>query len=106
MSSKGSRRASRYFILLAVLREGDSEAAGARLGVTVSRKVGGAVVRNRVKRRVREWFRRERSRLEERADLVVIARPPAAELPGQGVARELQELAAAARLVGVRKETE
>jgi len=106
VSSKGSRCASRYFILLAVLREGDSEAAGARLGVTVSRKVGGAVVRNRVKRRVREWFRRERSRLEERADLVVIARPPAAELPGHGVARELRELAAAARLVGVRKETE
>ena len=31
--------------------------AASRLGITVSRKVGGAVVRNRVKRRIREWFR-------------------------------------------------
>ncbi len=106
IGSQGSRRASRYFILLVVIREGTPEAAGARLGITVSRKVGDAVVRNRVKRRVREWFRRERGHLEERADLVVIARPPAAELPGREIARDLQELAAAAKLVSVPKEAQ
>lgn len=51
-----------------------------RLGVTVSRKVGNAVVRNRVKRRIREWFRREGAQQAPGLDLVVIARPPAARL--------------------------
>lgn len=104
MGSGGSRQASRYFILLVVLRADTAEEAGPRLGITVSRKVGNAVVRNRVKRRIREWFRRERSALEERADLVVIARPPAAGLAGRAVAQELQELATAGRLVRTRKE--
>jgi len=48
-----------------------------RLGVTASRKVGGAVVRNRLKRRVREWFRAERSWMRPGIDLLVIARHPA-----------------------------
>ena len=59
------------------------ENSGRRLGVTVSRRVGGAVVRNRVKRRIRAWFRRSRGELAARTDLVVIARSPAAELGGQ-----------------------
>lgn len=51
---------------------------GARVGLTVSRKVGGAVVRNRVKRRLREAVRHERTLLGERVDVVIIARPSAA----------------------------
>ena len=46
-----------------------------RLGFTVTRKVGGAVRRNRVKRLLREIFRRHRTRLEPPMDLVVNARP-------------------------------
>lgn len=53
--------------------------APARLGLAVSRRVGSAVVRNHVKRRVREWFRRHRGPLAG-LDLVVIARPAAAAL--------------------------
>lgn len=45
-----------------------------RLGITVSRKVGKAVVRNRIKRLVREAFRRNRETLPEGIDLVLVAR--------------------------------
>lgn len=47
-----------------------------RIGITVSRKVGNAVVRNRFKRRIREWFRAHRDELDPPVDLVVIARRP------------------------------
>ncbi len=45
-----------------------------RLGLSVSRKVGGAVLRNRWKRLIREAFRTSRSRLPEGLDLIVIPR--------------------------------
>jgi ribonuclease P protein component len=54
------------------------EAAVARVGLTVSSRVGGAVVRNRVKRRLREAVRRELGVLPA-VDLVVVARASAAD---------------------------
>jgi ribonuclease P protein component len=51
-----------------------SEAPGCRLGLTVSRKVGPAVRRNRIKRLLREAFRTDRALFPERADVVVIAK--------------------------------
>jgi ribonuclease P protein component len=47
----------------------------ARLGLSVSRKVGGAVVRNRWKRLLREAFRLSQQRLPAGVDLIVIPRP-------------------------------
>jgi ribonuclease P protein component len=66
----------------------------AKLGLAVSRRVGNAVARNHVKRRVREWFRGARSALAPRTDWVVIARAGAAELSGEAIAAELSALAA------------
>jgi len=62
-----------------------------RLGITVSRRVGGAVVRNRVKRLVRETFRR-RWRDLPAGDAVVIARAAAGRLDAAAVGEELVNL--------------
>jgi ribonuclease P protein component len=70
--------------------------AKCRLGITVSRKVGGAVTRNRVKRRVREWFRARRGSLGGGLDWVVIARAPAAGLAREATEDELLRLCRAA----------
>ena len=62
--------------------------AHARLGVTVSKKVGCAVTRNRVKRFVRETFRNNRLLLPA-VDLNVIARSEAATMDFHGLQQEL-----------------
>jgi len=72
------------------IREGEQPQPARRLGLTVSRKVGNAVARNHVKRRVREWFRVEREALPKDVDLVVIAKPGAAELDAAGVRASLR----------------
>ena len=68
-----------------------------RLGLTVSRRVGNAVVRNRVKRRAREWFRTSRERLAPGRDLVIIARAGAGGLETREIFAELDELATRAQ---------
>jgi len=67
-----------------------------RLGITVSRKVGNAVVRNHVKRRIREWFRASRGPLGPGVDLVVIGRKASAKLPQTPFFAELSLLSSAA----------
>lgn len=84
--SRGLReRRTRHFIV--ILTPGPEPEC--RLGVTVSRKVGCAVQRNRVKRRVREFFRLYRHELQPAHDLLVIARPGAEELSFEDVEIEL-----------------
>ena len=66
---------------------------GSRLGISVPRRVGDAVARNRVRRRLRELFRRNRALLGAREIWVVInARPAAAASPFSELAREYFDL--------------
>jgi ribonuclease P protein component len=63
--------------------------ARTRLGLTASRKVGGAVIRNRVKRFVREVFRLHKGFFPEGCDILVSARKSAGDLDFRKVREEL-----------------
>lgn len=87
------RRGRRLRGDLVRLHVAGNELGHPRLGVTASRKVGKAVVRNRVKRRVREVFRRWPRRGElPGADLVVHLEPAVAGASFGELAAELEEL--------------
>ena len=97
LQRNGVRFQSPHFVLYA----GDLDNGGQRprLGVTVSRRIGNAVVRNRVKRRVREFFRTEmRANLPANISVVVIARGGADALKGAAIRDEL--IAAARNISG------
>ncbi len=119
---QGRSKANRFLVLYAFPREDDASAGpaddaaasasptsfgvpaagqppatdGPRLGLSVSRKVGGAVDRARVKRCLREAFWAESERLPEGSDYVVVARPDARELAERdgmpGIRTALSEL--------------
>ena len=75
----GRSVSTRYLVLYAFPR-GEEEGHGeTRLGLAVSRKVGGATDRNRVKRRLREAFERVSPELAPGHDYVLVVRPGFAE---------------------------
>ena len=93
LQRQGARAEVRHFVVYAGRFPGDEKS---RLGVTVSRRIGGAVVRNRVKRRVREIYRLTlRSMLDSGNSIVVIARSGAGELTSAAIAGELKAAALA-----------
>jgi len=95
----GRSKSNRFLVLYAFPRaegQADDDGDGPRLGLSVSRRVGGAVDRSRVKRVLREAFWAESGRLPEGSDYVVVARPEARELAERegmaGIRRALAEL--------------
>ncbi len=90
---QGRSTANRHFVLYAFP---NPSAERPRLGLSVSRKVGGAVERNRVKRLLREAFARAEPELTAGQDVVLVARPAARELADreglEGVDAALSEL--------------
>ena len=86
LQGQGRRRSTKHFVV--VWRA--NELGHNRLGVAVSRKVGKAVQRNRVKRVLREVFRRNRSFFPDSSDVLIIARRGSHELGYQQALAELR----------------
>ncbi|MSO41349.1 MAG: ribonuclease P protein component [Solirubrobacterales bacterium] len=70
---EGSSRANRFLVLYAFPRSADDDAGEVRLGVSVGRRIGGAVERNKVKRAIRDAFW-SAQKLPDGHDFVVVAR--------------------------------
>jgi len=70
----GRRRGNGHLVVICA----KSTRANSRIGITASRRVGNAVTRNRIKRFVREFFRRHQYDVQPVQDILVIARPSAA----------------------------
>jgi ribonuclease P protein component len=96
----GRSHSNRYLVLYAFPRDAEAERSeddeDVRLGVSVSRKVGGATERNAVKRALREAFWALGDLLPEGYDFVLVARPDSAGLVERegtgGVETALREL--------------
>ena len=91
----GRSHGNRHLVLYAFPR-GEAAEDQPRVGLSVSRKVGGAVERNRVKRLLREAFWAAAAELPDGYDFVIVARPAAGELAAgrgeAGIADALREV--------------
>jgi ribonuclease P protein component len=91
VQSSGRKVGGKHFLVLVAEGQG-------RVGITVSKKVGNAVTRNRVKRFVREFVRQARGNdgrwLPPDRDLVVIARPSASTISYRDAVSDLTRLGA------------
>ena len=73
--------------------------ASLRLGVVSGRKVGGAVQRNRARRRLREVYRHHRPQMRGEVDVVLIARATIVKAPWAEVVEDFRKLARRAELL-------
>ena len=86
--TKGKKYWDTYFVIYVYHAQNQQ----ARLGITVSKKVGKSVERNRMKRLIREAFRQLREELLPQYDIVVVGRKAACGLSAQQVEVSLKRL--------------
>lgn len=86
----GRRRASKQFLVF--FRRREAAASASRFGISVKKALGGAVVRNRLKRRIREILRLHRQEIATGWDIVIHPRSSVATAPFGALERELVEL--------------
>ena len=87
---EGRRLSGRYFVCF--FREAASPDDRPRLGITVTRRMGAAVRRNRLRRLAREFFRLRRGQMRAGFDVVINARPQAAVQPASVLWEDLERV--------------
>ena len=88
LQRRGERRYSRNFIVIT----SPARTARPRLGVTASRRYGKAVIRNQIKRRLREFFRIRQARISPPRDILIIPKSRAQELSFAQIVTELERV--------------
>jgi ribonuclease P protein component len=88
LTREGKKVHTSHFIVLSKR----NSVGQSRLGITVTTRIGHAPARNRIKRLVREFFRREKNRMIQSSDIVVIAKQGADRLSFADVAHELERV--------------
>ncbi|MGD8834655.1 MAG: ribonuclease P protein component [Desulfobacteraceae bacterium] len=88
LSKDGKRFQNRYFIAYCC----KNNFGRSRLGITVTRRVGKAAKRNRIKRLAREYFRQNRHIFQEYWDINIIAKKESVELPNKSTLSSLENI--------------
>ncbi len=88
LANKGKKVQNRHFIAIS----GTGNQRNTRLGITVTRKVGGAVTRNRIKRCVREFFRTHKGLLKGAQDINIIAKRAAVGITSEQTFASLRDI--------------
>jgi ribonuclease P protein component len=88
LSTQGKKVHTRYFIAAVSKTTQENH----RLGITVTRKIGNAVSRNRIKRIIREYFRHKKDGITGTKDINIIGKKGLATLSGSQITAELDKL--------------
>ncbi|HHY41697.1 MAG TPA: ribonuclease P protein component [Thermoanaerobacterales bacterium] len=97
---KTGRRLSSLFFTMYIKK---NELNFSRLGVSVSKKVGKSVVRNKIKRRIKEIVRLNYDYIKQGYDIVVSAKPSSVQLDFKAMEKELIRLMKRGRIYSVKK---